>query len=383
MINRSKAKFARSINYFENELGAKNLLLQEYRHDDKNSAGTSGHIERKDNNQATAPGLSTIELKVGNKTLPTLDMAHLNDAANEAISSLKKENKKLQDDIDNLTESEYEDFGKKVGVSLTSNMSPAEKKKTLLAATTSRMEENNKTINQLHVFAASTNLEAMKLNVNLLGEQARGMLSAEADVKISANNLQIAKEQAKSAITVATEQADAARDVATIQAGAEKYVADKQLQAAKLSNLTEDQKTLDANENKAVSILLKYAMKNPEYLINPQKLIDDLNAARENREGFTLDKIVGLFKIDHSDAMELEKALKKDGKLKKADGVIDYETIVALTSVITENKEPLKEVGIGLGGAMLIGKLIDGTSVYPGAIPSEFDKMIHRDTLVK
>ncbi len=131
-------------------------------------------------NTAPVAPANPVAIDVGGKTIVAPDFSHLTDAAKEAIADLKKENKKLQDEIDSITESEYEDFAKKVGASLTSNMSPAEKKKTLLTATTSRIDENNKAINQLHVFSASSNLEAMKLNVNLLGEQARGMFSVEA-----------------------------------------------------------------------------------------------------------------------------------------------------------------------------------------------------------
>lgn len=209
-------------------------------------------------------------------------------------------------------------------------------------------------------------------------EQAIGKKSElETQKYISDNTLEATKAKAAATVEAAKEQAKATKysadvtagaqvETARIQADADRYAADKDLKAkvksAELSSLTEDQKTLDANEIKAVSILVKYAAKDPKFLTNPEILIDALNSSRDRGEG-QKDVIcfppLGGIVIDHSDAMELEKALKGDGKLKKADGKIDMETIIALTAVITENKKPLAEVGTGLGGAILVGKLMD------------------------
>ncbi len=210
-------------------------------------------------------------------------------------------------------------------------------------------------------------------NINLeieLGSKNVLFQTVEGDDKASA------VATAKAAVESAILQARGTVEVAKEQARSPSV--DTTVKVAEIAALTEDQKTLTANEIKAVTILLKYADKDPTLLTHPTRLIEALNAARAEGEG--VEFIVGPLKIDRSDAKELERALKGDGKLKRADGNVDIETIVALTAVITENKKPLTEVGIGLGGAILVGQIMDNEMLKAKDSPiyRQLEELLHQ-----
>jgi hypothetical protein len=121
-----------------------------------------------------------------------------------------------------------------------------------------------------------------------------------------------------------------------------------------------DSQTLDANENKVIAIILQLAIEKPELLTNPANLMKELNDRRSMREGVT-EGIIPFTTVDNSLAMQLEKALKADGKLLKADGNIDIETLTATVNLIADNIPAIEKSGIIGGAAVLIGQVLKNT----------------------
>lgn len=126
-----------------------------------------------------------------------------------------------------------------------------------------------------------------------------------------------------------------------------------------------DSKTLDANENKVIAIIIELAKDNPELLTNPTKLMQELNDRRSRGEGIE-QGIIPFTTVDNSLAMQLEKALKADGKLLKADGKIDIETLTATLNLIADNIPAIEKSAIIAGSAALIGGALKNTGASLG-----------------
>lgn len=290
MITKSKAKFARSIEHIEVELGAKHSLMQSLEGQNIPSA------EERKKEQETKLG----ELK----------------------ESQIEQAKKMQEEATKYS----------AGEQSSGSVESAEKQ-----------------------------LQGQKTTADKTAEAQ--IKSAEAQIKSAEALTKTAEAQMQTAICSAEAQIESAKLQKQSEVDVAKVKADADVRIAKINSLTDDQKTLDANEIKALTIYTKMIMEDPRYALDPQKFIDDLNQARVEGQGATF--LTTALGIDKSDAKELEKALKGDNKLLKADGKIDMETVIALDALIMENKEAIKEAAMPMLGRIFVKELIKAENLIP------------------
>ena len=170
---------------------------------------------------------------------------------------------------------------------------------------------------------------------------------ADASVEVSGNQLKAVEVKSDADIKIAQTAADADIKVAQIDKS-------KEVLTSLINNLSEDGRTLDANEIKVLSILQKYGFEN---FVDKESFINSLDVQREETK---LNNFLNITP-SRSDAKQLEKALKGDGKLLKADGKIDQETLLAINAMVLENIIPASATL----GVDALGNLVSQNGINP------------------